>query len=55
MRFFPSYGSVSTTLWLHYVDANKTHEEKARWELYRDVMCCCEQILEPKFHKTAAI
>ena len=33
--------------------ANKTHGEKARWELHKIVTCCFGQILEVKPHETA--
>ena len=37
------------------MDVNKTHRDKARWELHKNVKCCLEQILEAIPHKTAAI
>ena len=30
---------------MHHLDANKTHGEKARWELQKNATCCFEQIL----------
>ena len=33
--FLPSYCYVNTNVWMHHIDANKTHREKARWELQR--------------------
>ena len=37
------------------MDLNKTLEERARWELYKDAVCWFEQILEGALYKTAAI
>ena len=37
--------TVFITVWMHYMNANKTHGEKARWELHKNVMCCFPQIL----------
>ena len=37
------------------LDANKTHEEKARWELQKNATYCFEQILEETSHKTATL
>ena len=34
MGFFMNYDCVSVTIWMYHMDANKTHGEKARWELY---------------------
>ena len=48
--------AVSVLLYgLHQLDVNKTHEEKARWELHKNAMCCFQQIFEPKLHKRAAV
>ena len=40
---------------MHHKDASKTHGEKARWVLYKNAMCCFEQILEITPHEMAAI
>ena len=40
---------------MHHVDANKIHEEKARWELRKNATSCFEQILIVKPHKKAAV
>ena len=42
-EFFKLY-YVSTTVWLHHLNSNKTIG--VRWELYKDVACCSEQILK---------
>ena len=55
MGFLPKCGHVSTTLCMHYLNSNKTHGEKTRWELHKNVMYCFEQILEAAPHKTAAV
>ena len=34
MGFLPSCGYVSTTVWMHHMDANETHGEKATQECY---------------------
>ena len=51
MRFFTSFLCVNTTLWIHHMDANKTHGEKGRLELHKTV----EQILEVTPHKTVIV
>ena len=40
MGFLSSCGCVNTTVWMHHMDANKTYEEKARWELHKNANCC---------------
>ena len=47
MRFLPRCSCVHTTIWMNYMDANKTHREKA--------LCCFEKVLETPPHKTAAV
>ena len=44
--------TVNTTVWMHHIDANKTHGEKARWEIYKNAVCYFEQILEATPQKT---
>ena len=46
MEIFPSCSHVSIIEWLHHLDFNKTTEEKAKWELYKNAACCFEQIQE---------
>ena len=41
-----------TTIWMHHMDANKTHREKAWWEIHKNATWCCELILEVTLHKT---
>ena len=45
-EFFLSCGFVNTIVCMHHMNGNKMHGEKARWELYKNVMCCFEQILK---------
>ena len=40
---------------MHHINTNKTHGEKARWELHKYAMCCFELILEATPNKTAAV
>ena len=39
---------------MHHVNTNKTHIEKARRELRKNVVCCLEQVLEAASHKITA-
>ena len=40
---------------MHHMDSNKTHRQKVRLELHKNVTCCYEQILEATLHKIAAV
>ena len=53
MRFLPSCGCINTTVWMYHMDIIKTHGHKTRWELYKNAICCFEQILETTLHKIA--
>ena len=46
---------VNTTVWMHHLDANKIHRQKARWELYKNSMCCLAQIQGATIHKTTTL
>ena len=48
-------GWVNPSLWIHDMEANKMHREKARWELHQNSTSYIEQILETTQHKTIAI
>ena len=37
------------------MDSNKTHGEKARWELHKNATSYFEEILEATLHKIAAV
>ena len=39
----------------HHIDANKTHEEKAKWELHENATSYFGQILEAASYKTTTI
>ena len=54
MGFFPSYGCVNTIIWMHFTDTNKMHEEKPKWELCKNSMCCFEQIIEATPNKNCS-
>ena len=43
------------TVWMHHIDTNKMHGEKARWKLCKNAAYCLEQILEAAPHKTATV
>ena len=55
MGFLPSCGCVSITVQMHHMDANKTHREKARWEVHKNAASYFKQILEATSYKTEAI
>ena len=55
MGFLPSCSCINTTVWMHHIDANKTHGEKASGKLHKNAACCFELILEATFHKTAVV
>ena len=55
MGFIPSSSCVNTTLWMHNMDADKTHREKVRWELHKNAMSYIEQILEATSYETTAL
>ena len=54
MRSLPSCRYVSTTVWLHHLDCNEKHREKARWEIGKDAAHFFEQILEVALYKRAS-
>ena len=51
----PSCSYFHITIWVHHIDANKTHWEKANWELHKNATCYFEQILEAIPCKTEAV
>ena len=55
MEFLPIGGYVNTILWMHHIDADKTHSEEAKRELHKNPMNYTEQILEAIPHETAAV
>ena len=46
MEFLPS--CVSTAVWIHYLDANKTQGEKVKREIHKDSTCCFEKKIPTK-------
>ena len=51
----PSSSGGIITGWLHYIDANKTHWEKAKWKLCKNAAYCLEQIMEAMPYKMVAV
>ena len=45
-NFFPSSGCVNSTIWMHYMDADKAHKEKAWCQLQENATSYIEQVLE---------
>ena len=45
MQFLPSSGRIDTAVWMHYLDANKTAGEEARWQLHKNAASNTEQVL----------
>ena len=45
-RFFQSSGFVNTTLWMHPMDDDKTHREKASLQPHKNATNYIEQFLE---------
>ena len=50
--FFQAAVLIDTAIWLHYMDANKTAGEEARWQLHKNAACNPEQVLAATPHKT---
>ena len=46
MGILPNCVCVNIIVWMHQMDANETHGEKARWEPYKNAKCSFEQILK---------
>ena len=40
---------------MHLMNANETQKEKVRSELYKNTVCCVEQMLEEAPHKAATV
>ena len=55
MQFLLGSGHVDTAVWMHYLDANKTAGEEARWQLHKNVGSNIEQVLAATPHKTPTI
>ena len=48
-------GRINTAIWVHYMDANKTAGEEARWQLHKNAASNIEQVLAATPHKTPPI
>ena len=55
MQFLPGSGRIDTAIWMHYLDANKTAEEEARWQLHKNVASNIEQVLAATPHKVSTL
>ena len=53
--FIPNCCCVLTTIWMHQIDANKTHWEKARCQPHKEDTCCLVQIQEETSNKIASV
>ena len=54
-RIFPSSSHVSTAIWMHYMDANKTYVEKSWQKLQKNAAICIKQILGATPYETADV
>ena len=54
-QFLPGSGHIDTAIWMHYMDANKTTGEEARWQLHKNAACNPEQVLAATPHKTPTV
>ena len=54
-QFLPGSGRVDTAVWMHYMDANKTAGEEARWQLHKNDASNIEQVLAATHHKAPNI
>ena len=55
MQFLPSSSRVDTAVWMHYMVAYETHEEKAWQQLHKNAVSITKQVLEAAPHKAAAV
>ena len=49
-QFLSSRGRIDTAIWMHYLDADKTAGEKARWRLHKNAASNIEQVLEDQLY-----
>ena len=54
-NIFPNRGRVYTTIWMHYMDADKAYRTKGQWQLHKNATSYIEQILEETSHKASDI
>ena len=55
MQFLPGSCHIDNAIWMHYLDANKTTGEEARWQLHKNAASDIEQVLAATPHKTPII
>ena len=55
MQFLPGSGSIDTTIWMHYMDSNKTAGEEARQQLHKNAARNLEQVQAATPHKTPTV
>ena len=48
-------GHIDTAIWMHYMDANKTTGEEARWQLHKKAACNPQQVLAATPLKTPTV
>ena len=54
-QFLQSSSRIDTTVWMHYMDANKTYGEKARLRLHKNAVSNNEKVLEAAPTKKSAV
>ena len=54
-QFFPNNGRVHTTIWIHHMDADYAHGDKAWRQSHKNAINLNEQILEATSFKTATL
>ena len=54
-QFLPSSGRVDTTIWMHYMDADKTDGEKTWRQLDKNAASNFELVLDATSNKAAAV
>ena len=54
-QFLPSIGRGNTHIWMHHMNTDNAHREKAWRKLHKNPTSYIEQIQEAKFHETAAV
>ena len=55
MQILPGSGRFDTTIWMHYMDSNKTAGEEARRQLHKNAASNLEQVLAATPHKTPIV
>ena len=54
-QFLPGSCGIDTAVWMHYMDANKTAGEEAKWQLHKNAASNIEQVLAGTPHKAPTI